>query len=244
MQILRACGPGPQSARRSRRQRPAAAEKLEDPSKQRLRDNHRYRATSPGMAGCHPRERRVTGIVRFPVIWQLRARGRNGPSAMCCPSTHPPATSTTSSLTWPTRTSRATDPRLPRRPDRLRRPSRRRHRAVVRGAGGAFLGEIAGQAPSIRKRKRAAVASFCKWAVRHEICWAPARWTASTPSGSQDAAPAGGRRRRRGGAGCDLLPSAAQGRAGQRAAGPGAVRRARYQANMPGPSHKFDYDRG
>jgi len=33
----------------------------------------------------------------------------------------------------------------------------------------AFLGEIAGQAPSTRKRKRAAVASFCKWAVRHEL---------------------------------------------------------------------------
>jgi integrase/recombinase XerC/integrase/recombinase XerD len=33
----------------------------------------------------------------------------------------------------------------------------------------AFLGEIAGQAPSTRKRKRAAVASFCKWAVRHDL---------------------------------------------------------------------------
>ena len=33
----------------------------------------------------------------------------------------------------------------------------------------AFLGEIAGQAPATRKRKRAAVASFCKWAVRHEL---------------------------------------------------------------------------
>jgi integrase/recombinase XerD len=33
----------------------------------------------------------------------------------------------------------------------------------------AFLGGIAGQAPSTRKRKRAAVASFCKWAVRHEL---------------------------------------------------------------------------
>jgi site-specific recombinase XerD len=33
----------------------------------------------------------------------------------------------------------------------------------------AFLGEVAGQAPSTRKRKRAAVASFCKWAVRHEL---------------------------------------------------------------------------
>ena len=33
----------------------------------------------------------------------------------------------------------------------------------------AFLGEIAGQAPATRKRKRAAVASFCKRAVRHEL---------------------------------------------------------------------------
>jgi integrase/recombinase XerD len=32
----------------------------------------------------------------------------------------------------------------------------------------AYLSEIAGLAPSTRKRKRAAVASFCKWAVRHE----------------------------------------------------------------------------
>lgn len=33
----------------------------------------------------------------------------------------------------------------------------------------AFLSDIAGLAPSSRKRKRAAVASFCKWAVRHEL---------------------------------------------------------------------------
>jgi integrase/recombinase XerD len=33
----------------------------------------------------------------------------------------------------------------------------------------AFLSEIAGLAPSTRKRKRAAVASFCKWAVRHDL---------------------------------------------------------------------------
>ncbi|QYN19650.1 tyrosine-type recombinase/integrase [Amycolatopsis sp. DSM 110486] len=32
----------------------------------------------------------------------------------------------------------------------------------------AYLSDIAGLAPSTRKRKRAAVASFCKWAVRHE----------------------------------------------------------------------------
>jgi integrase/recombinase XerD len=33
----------------------------------------------------------------------------------------------------------------------------------------AFLSEIAGQAASTRKRKRAAVASFCRWAVRHDL---------------------------------------------------------------------------
>ena len=27
------------------------------------------------MAGCHLRERRHSGAVRFPVIWQLQARG-------------------------------------------------------------------------------------------------------------------------------------------------------------------------
>ncbi len=33
----------------------------------------------------------------------------------------------------------------------------------------AYLTGIAGLAPATRKRKRAAVASFCKWAVRHEL---------------------------------------------------------------------------
>ncbi|WP_431914912.1 tyrosine-type recombinase/integrase [Nonomuraea jabiensis] len=33
----------------------------------------------------------------------------------------------------------------------------------------AYLAEIAALAPSTRKRKRAAVASFCKWAVRHDL---------------------------------------------------------------------------
>jgi integrase/recombinase XerC/integrase/recombinase XerD len=33
----------------------------------------------------------------------------------------------------------------------------------------AFLTEIARLAPSTRKRKRAAVASFCRWAVRHDL---------------------------------------------------------------------------
>jgi integrase/recombinase XerD len=33
----------------------------------------------------------------------------------------------------------------------------------------AYLAGVAGFAPSSRKRKRAAVASFCKWAVRHDL---------------------------------------------------------------------------
>jgi integrase/recombinase XerC/integrase/recombinase XerD len=33
----------------------------------------------------------------------------------------------------------------------------------------AYLAGIAGLAPSTRKRKRAAVASFCRWAVRHDL---------------------------------------------------------------------------
>jgi len=33
----------------------------------------------------------------------------------------------------------------------------------------AFLGVVAGQAPATHKRKRAAVASFCRWAVRHDL---------------------------------------------------------------------------
>ena len=32
-----------------------------------------------------------------------------------------------------------------------------------------YLAEIAGLAPSTRKRKRAAVASFCRWAVRYDL---------------------------------------------------------------------------
>ncbi|MGW6122368.1 tyrosine-type recombinase/integrase [Nocardia sp. NPDC055165] len=34
---------------------------------------------------------------------------------------------------------------------------------------GEFLSEIAGLAPATRKRKRAAVAAFCRWAVRHNL---------------------------------------------------------------------------
>lgn len=33
----------------------------------------------------------------------------------------------------------------------------------------AYLAETAGLAPATRKRKRAAVASFCRWAVRHDL---------------------------------------------------------------------------
>jgi integrase len=73
-----------------------------------LRDNVRYRARPATMAACHLREHRSAGMLRFPVIRQLRARRGNGPRATCCQSTRSPATSTTSSPTWPTRTSRGT----------------------------------------------------------------------------------------------------------------------------------------
>ena len=61
----------------------------------------------------------------------------------------------------------------------------------------AFLGEVAGQAPSTRKRKRAAVASFCKWAVRHELLDASPMdridaievpWTLPSPAAAADVA--------------------------------------------------------
>ena len=63
--------------------------------------------------------------------------------------------------------------------------------------GRAFLSEIAGQAPATRKRKRAAVASFCKWAVRHELLAASPMDRIDTVEVPPDAAPTGSRRRRR-----------------------------------------------
>ncbi|MEV0825035.1 site-specific integrase [Nonomuraea rubra] len=45
----------------------------------------------------------------------------------------------------------------------------------------AFLAELAELSPASRKRKRAAVASFTKWAVRHDLLDAT-RWTGSTRS--------------------------------------------------------------
>ncbi|MBF6102193.1 tyrosine-type recombinase/integrase [Nocardia cyriacigeorgica] len=41
--------------------------------------------------------------------------------------------------------------------------------AVDVAAVRSFLSEIADQAPATRKRKRAAVSAFCRWAVRHEL---------------------------------------------------------------------------
>src|SRR6266536_4051846 len=88
----------------------------------------------------------------------------------------------------------------------------------------AFLSEVAGQAPSTRKRKRAAVASFCKWAVRHDLLDASPMdrieaievpRTLPRPAAAGDIAAV---------LDCDLLPAAAQGRPPGRAAGPGAVR--------------------
>ncbi|MBF6518484.1 tyrosine-type recombinase/integrase [Nocardia cyriacigeorgica] len=41
--------------------------------------------------------------------------------------------------------------------------------AVDVAAVRSFLSEIADQAPATRKRKRASVSAFCRWAVRHEL---------------------------------------------------------------------------
>jgi integrase len=60
------------------------------------------------VTACHLHERPGADPLRFPVIWQLRARGRNSPPATCCRATRLPATSMTSSPTWRTRTSRGT----------------------------------------------------------------------------------------------------------------------------------------
>jgi|SRR6266567_2983023 Phage integrase, N-terminal SAM-like domain len=47
------------------------------------------------------------------------------------------------------------------------------HDGEIRDLGAAtvraYLAELVGLAPSTRKRKRAAVASFCRWAVRHDL---------------------------------------------------------------------------
>jgi integrase/recombinase XerD len=45
----------------------------------------------------------------------------------------------------------------------------------------AFLADIGELSPATRKRKRAAVSSFCKWPSA-TTCWAPTPWTRSTPS--------------------------------------------------------------
>ena len=135
----------------------------------RLRDNWRYQATSPTMAICHLREHRHVGAARFPVIRQLRARGRNRPSGMS--PGHPLARHIDDFLTD---LANANKPRNTIRAYRGDLIAFAAHHdgdiaeltaAPVR----AFLGQIAGQAPATRKRKRAAVASFCKWAVRHEL---------------------------------------------------------------------------
>jgi hypothetical protein len=77
------------------------------PEPQVFQDNLRYRATTPTMVRCHLREHRNAGAVQFPVIRQLRARGRNRRLATSCGGIRSPAASTTSSPTWRTRTGRA-----------------------------------------------------------------------------------------------------------------------------------------
>src|SRR6266851_4519703 len=122
------------------------------------------------MARCHVRERRHVGLFRFPVIRQLRARDRNRPPVTSCRG-HPLARHIDDFLTD---LANANKPRNTIRAYRGDLIAFAAHHdgeigGITAAPARAFLGEIAGQAPSTRKRKRAAVASFCKWAVWHEL---------------------------------------------------------------------------
>ena len=115
-------------------------------------DNYGYPATAATKTACHLRERPVAVPLRFSVIWQPRARGREGRPWTSC------------------------RPLLARHIDDFLtdRAKANRPRNTVRGHRGgliafaahlpvrAFLGEIAELAPATRKRKRAAVAFFCR----------------------------------------------------------------------------------
>src|SRR5712691_13471211 len=53
----------------------------------------------------------------------------------------------------------------------------------------AYLAGLAGLAPSTRKRKRAAVASFCRWAVRHDLLAASPMDKIDTTRGTAQVSP-------------------------------------------------------
>jgi len=102
------------------------------------------------MPGCHLREHRRTGAVRFPVIRQLPACGRNRPSAPCCPGTRHIDDFLTdlANANRPRNTIRAY------RGDLIRFAAH--HDGDIAGLTAApvraFLAEIAGHTPATRKR--------------------------------------------------------------------------------------------
>ena len=135
-----------------------------------LRDNFRYLATPSTMAACHLRERRAAAAASFPGYQATAGTPAERAARDVLPG-HPLARHIDDFLTDLANANK------PRNTIRAYRGDLTAFAAHHDGEIGeltaapvrAFLGEIAGQAPSTRKRKRAAVASFCKWAVRHEL---------------------------------------------------------------------------
>ncbi|MEV0147617.1 MULTISPECIES: site-specific integrase [unclassified Nonomuraea] len=73
----------------------------------------------------------------------------------------------------------------------------------------AYLAELADLLPASRKRNRAVIASFAKWAIRHDLLTANPMGPHRHGQGAQEPAPPGRGRRRGQGAGGDLLAAAA-----------------------------------
>ena len=190
-----------------------------------LPDNYGYRATIAMMAPCHLREHPAARVLRFLVIWQLRARGRNGPPSTRCPG-HPLARHIDDFLTD---LANANKPRN----------TIRAYRGDLVAFAAHHDGEVGGDhrraGPGVPRRdRRAGPVDPQAQARRRRLVLQvgrPPRPAGRQPDGPhrhrrgpEDAAPPGGGRRRPGGARRDLLPATPQGRAPGRAAGPGAVR--------------------
>ena len=88
----------------------------------------------------------------------------------------------------------------------------------------AYLAELAEPSPARRKRKRAAIASFTRWAVRHDLLGANPMDRIDTIKVPKALSPPGRSRRRGQGPRGDLLAAPARGRAVGPVARPGAVR--------------------
>jgi integrase/recombinase XerD len=120
------------------------------------------------MAGCHLRERRGGALLRFPGYQATTGTPQERAVRDVLPD-HPLARHIDDFLTD---LANANKPRNTIRAYRGDLIAFAAHHdgdiaALTAAPVRAFLGQIAGQAPATRKRKRAAVASFCKWAVRH-----------------------------------------------------------------------------